>query len=298
MKKTMFLFFAFMLSGCISIIRFEYEETGVLIDHSFNAAGNVVETGRLTYIKEPFFFWQKKANPLEGGISVSGKFRRLSYSPSKVIMWTRPNENETFFIGPWHVVYQWNGAITFDGKTEPAELFFHAYSSDKNGSGKSFEYSGNPVSVRIGIKGVATDVNKQYMELRSFPVEIVTDFPCLLGNLMTEQNTYKLSMTKEVEYRLTNASELPDEEVDRKYGFFEKEENRFSNLFYRQNQKFQAVDSNNAVVAEICDDVYTLYDTLPEQELPAVKRDIAWFYAYRHLTKYLNSFSGWDIPLF
>ncbi|MDR1215801.1 MAG: hypothetical protein LBK25_03865 [Treponema sp.] len=43
---------------------------------------------------------------------------------------------------------------------------------------------------------------------------------------------------------------------------------------------------------------YKLYDVLPKQDLPAIKRDIAWFYTYRHLTKYLNSFSGWDIPLF
>jgi hypothetical protein len=124
------------------------------------------------------------------------------------------------------------------------------------------------------------------MELRSFPVGIATDFPCPLGNFTTGQNTYKLYMTVEVEYILMNNSALPNEEIRQKHSFFEKEEVKFSNQFYGQDQKFQVVDGNNTVAAEICGNVYTVYDTLPEQELPAIKRDIAWFYMYRHLTKY------------
>jgi hypothetical protein len=69
-------------------------------------------------------------------------------------------------------------------------------------------------------------------------------------------------------------------------------------LFYRQGQKFQVLDDSGAVAAELCDDSYTLYNTLPAKDLPAIKRDIAWFYTYRSLTRYLDSLRGWDISLF
>jgi hypothetical protein len=297
MKKVMLFFFTIMLNSCISIVRFSYEKTGDIIDHSFDAIGEVIETGKLTYTKKSFLPWQKKVEP-HGGINISGKIRQIDSSPSKIIMWVHPNENETVFIGPWHLVYQWNGTIAFDGKTEQAELFLHAYSGNEDGYGKHFEYNGNPVSVRIGYEGFITDKNKEYIKLRSFPVDLVKDFPCSLGTLTTEQNTYKLYMTTEVEYLLINDSELLDEEVEQRYGLFYKKENGFSDLFYRKNQRFQVVDGNNTVVAEIFDNGYKLYDVLPEQDLLAIKRDIAWFYTYRHLTKYLDSFSGWDIPLF
>jgi hypothetical protein len=285
------------INGCISIVRFSYEKTGGILDHSFKAAGSVIETGYLTYTKDTILPRRQKGAPRDG-IQISGKLRRMGNAPSKLPMLTLSSDNETLRIGYWHQVYQWNGAIILDGKTEQAELFLHAYSGDKDGYGKSFEYSGNQVTFRPGESGFTSDENKKYIELRSFPVGVVTNFPCPLGNFTTEQNTYKLYMTIEVEYILINDSELSDQEIEQKYGFFRREENEFPNLFYRQNQKFQVVDRDNAVVAEIIDDVYKLYDTLPEHDLSAVKRDIAWFYMYRYLTKYLNGFHGWDIPLF
>ncbi|MDR1215802.1 MAG: hypothetical protein LBK25_03870 [Treponema sp.] len=238
MKKTMLFFFAIMLNSCISIARFSYEKTGDVIDHSFDATGDIIETGKFTYIKESFLPWKKKAIP-QSGINISGKIRHINKSPSKVLMWVHPNENETLFIGPWHLVYQWNGTITFDGKTEQAELFFHAYSSDKDGYSKYFEYSDNPVSVYIGHKGFTTGKNKEYIELRSFPIDIVTDFPYPLGSLTTEQNTYKLYMTTEVEYILINDSELTDEEVEQRYGFFRGMKIDFPTCFTDKTRDFR-----------------------------------------------------------
>ncbi|MDR0706350.1 MAG: hypothetical protein LBF60_00545 [Treponema sp.] len=302
MKRTILFLSAILLTAmfgsCITIARHSYEKTGNVIDHSFETTGSVIESGYLTYV----FPRQEKLKP-RNGINISGNIRRLDDSPRKVMAkWVHPNEDETIFIGPWYVVYQWDGAFTFDGKTEQAEMFLHAYSGGEEGRGKLLEYSGDPSFPRIGDEGFShtTDANKEYMELRTLVSrDIIRNFPFPLGTFMAEKNTYKLYLTKEAEYVLVNDSKMSDEEIERRTGIFDQNENDLARLFYRQGQKFQAVDDSGAVVAEICDDSYTLYDTLPKEDLPAVKRDIAWFYTYRSLTRYLDSFlGGWDIPLF
>jgi hypothetical protein len=291
------ILFTNMFNSCISIsttASFSYEKTGSAIDHSFETTGTVIETGYLTYIEENIFPWQKKkkAEP-RNGINISGIIRQIYGSPSKVIKWVHPSEDETLFIGPWYLLYRWDGAIVFDGKTEQAKIVFNAYSRSENGYSKSFEYSGTPLSAHIGPGGVTTSANEKYMELRFLTIDTVKSFPCPVGTLATEKNAYKLYMTKEIEYILKNNSGRSDEEIEQRFGILEKTENSLSGAFYRQGQKFQVVDDGGAVVAEICDDAYTLYDTLPKQDLSAIKRDIAWFYTYRHLTKYLNSLRGW-----
>jgi len=60
-------------------------------------------------------------------------------------------------------------------------MFLYAYSSDKDGHGKTFVYNGNPVTAYIGIDGSIIDTNKDYMELRGFPAGLAANFPCPLG---------------------------------------------------------------------------------------------------------------------
>jgi hypothetical protein len=49
----------------------------------------------------------------------------------------------------------------------------------------------------------------------------------------------------------------------------------------RNGQKFQILDSADAVVAELRENHYTLYDTLPQTEWDDMKQGLALFHAFR-----------------
>ncbi|MDR3115269.1 MAG: hypothetical protein LBU25_07095, partial [Treponema sp.] len=51
--------------------------------------------------------------------------------------------------------------------------------------------------------------------------------------------------------------------------------------FLRNGQKFQILDSADAVVAELRENHYTLYDTLPQTEWDDMKQGLALFHAFR-----------------
>jgi hypothetical protein len=55
--------------------------------------------------------------------------------------------------------------------------------------------------------------------------------------------------------------------------------------FLRKEQKFQILDHSDAVVAELQENNYTLYDTLPQTEWDDMKQALALFHAFRHLAR-------------
>jgi hypothetical protein len=59
-------------------------------------------------------------------------------------------------------------------------------------------------------------------------------------------------------------------------------------FFLKEGQKFQLVDKNGTVAAEIYGNVYTIYDTLPESEWEDMKQqNIGMFYVYRSIARAL-----------
>jgi hypothetical protein len=55
--------------------------------------------------------------------------------------------------------------------------------------------------------------------------------------------------------------------------------------FLRKEQRFQILDNSDAVVAELSENNYTLYDTLPQTEWDDMKQALALFYAFRILAR-------------
>jgi hypothetical protein len=55
--------------------------------------------------------------------------------------------------------------------------------------------------------------------------------------------------------------------------------------FLRKEQKFQILDNSDAVVAELQENNYTLYDTLPQTEWDGMKQALALFHAFRRLAR-------------
>ncbi|MCL2194100.1 MAG: hypothetical protein FWB78_12000 [Treponema sp.] len=61
-------------------------------------------------------------------------------------------------------------------------------------------------------------------------------------------------------------------------------------------QRFQFLDDENTVVAELEMGGYTIYDTLPYAELDGMRRALALLVAFRHSALVMRDFSGWDPP--
>ncbi|MDR2052199.1 MAG: hypothetical protein LBP80_02200 [Treponema sp.] len=57
--------------------------------------------------------------------------------------------------------------------------------------------------------------------------------------------------------------------------------------FLRDEQKFQILDNSGTVVAELRQDIYKLYDSLPREEWEGMKQALALFHAFRYLAKRL-----------
>jgi hypothetical protein len=55
--------------------------------------------------------------------------------------------------------------------------------------------------------------------------------------------------------------------------------------FLRKAQKFQILNKSDAVVAELSENNYTLYDTLPQTEWDDMKQALALFHAFRYIAK-------------
>jgi hypothetical protein len=295
--KTNIIFLVYMLSlvmfGCVS---FSYNKTGQDIDHSYPVTGSIVETGTLSYTKKSVIPWKKQTLPQEG-IPIIGRIETIGTPEEFFFPVDRQIDGNgmpvTNFLPAWRQVYLWEGSIA----SAESRIAVTAHCNDKDAKGgKIFNLYGEPNSKTGVISLLHTLDNPDYIEIHGFvDAAKISRYPYYIGNLMTDTNTYQLYMLLEVEYALTNNTELSDDELRRKYPMID--DNIFATAFYRTDQKFQIIDSSETVVAEIQRDSYTLYDTLPEAERMNMKRDIGWFFTFRKITQTLSRMSGWNMPL-
>jgi hypothetical protein len=181
--------------------------------------------------------------------------------------------NILLFSEKYHTLYKWDGDILFADETYKANIVLDVEGDESGDYNKiilldsaktaytSFEFTGV-----IG-SGIFFEAS---------PESGAPNFPWWVGDFSSGNKTYRPYATTEVEMFISYDT---------------------SETFFYPQQKFQIVDASNAVVAEIQDGAYTLYDTLPEIERDTMKQNIALFYAALQASKIVNS-PGWGLPLF
>jgi hypothetical protein len=265
-----------LLTGCVSA-----PVVKKTVDHSYPVLSGVTETGALTYTKEGLSSKNKKA-PADGEIIAYGQIKAPGEPSGIMRIGAYPQKNKNIpehillLAEKYHALYKWNGDILFADETYKANIVLDAECDTISGDGDkiilldsaktdytSFEFSG---------------VIGSWIFFEASPESGAPTFPWWVGDFISgnKHKTYRLYATTEVET-------VPPYDT--------------KETFFYQMQKFQIVDSENVVVAEIQDGVYTLYDTLPEIERDTMKQNITLFYVVLQASKIADS-SGWGQPLF
>ena len=268
------IFLLFVMANCISCITFGPPpyEISTDRDYSFPITGEVLETNNVTsVIEQRLLPWGKKPLP-EANVLLLGQIKKpsLQQAPTEFLLpltkLKYQDDDTIYFLPKYLQPYLWKGTITIDGYSMNNDIEFDVYAGE-SGSGKQF----------ILIKAVLGQTRLEYDD--PFDVyDTYGDFPFLIGYAYLPNNKYRV------------------------YAVLDNSPNRspfYKEVFFNPLQKFQFLDERNAVIAELENDRYTIYDTISETGTGALKQAIALLVAYRHATSVLKDIrEGWDMPLF
>jgi hypothetical protein len=251
------------------------------VDHSYPVSAEVTETGALTYTKAALFSKNKKA-PVDGEIIVYGQIKEPGEPRGIMRIGAYPQKNKNipehilFLAEKYHALYKWDGDILFADETYKANIVLDAECDSVSGDGDKIILLDSAKTDYTGFE--FTGVIGNWIFFEASPESGASTFPWWVGDFISgnKHKTYQL-------YAVTEVETVPP--YDTKATFF------------YEPQKFQIVDASNAVVAEIQNGAYTLYDTLPEVERDTMKQNIALFYVVLQASKIAGA-SGWGQPLF
>jgi hypothetical protein len=269
LSRFFFLFLvAAFLVGCITFHL--PPPPGPPADYSFPVTGEVRETGNVASVIErrgPFS--RARAAP-RADILLTGVITQ----PPIIIETTLPRtvtlryqqDDSSWLLPLTRRQYRWNGTINVAGNPADTMIEFYVHAG-RDGSGKRFILT----NAHLGQVRLEADdpVEVYYVDIRNFPF--------LVGYVHLQSNSYRV-------FAVLNNS------PNRMLG---------NEIFFNPVQKFQFLNNQNNVVAELHIGRYTIYDTLPEAEIGEMKQAIALFTAYRHATTVLRSIADdWHPPFF
>ena len=257
--------------GCTINWNSQSHEMNTRTDYAFSITGTPAETNNIVSILEKSI---KKDNslPPNAGILLKGQIKEplVSFGSGKLLGFVKL-KNQGDYSHLYHLPsemkpFLWDGSITVNGKSVNTEITFDVY-ANKNGNDKHF---------------ILTNAAFQKIHLEfDDPFDIYTGgsdyFPFLVGYVNISSSKYRLYA-------------VLDNFPNKKF---------YNEVFYNPMQKFQLIDEQNIVLAEIEKDKYTIYDTTPEVERDSLKYAIALIVAFRHSTSVLKNIRDeWSPPLF
>jgi hypothetical protein len=277
---------AVFLSGCITVVAARPVEK-IDTDHAIPPMGNMIETGALGYAekKTGFFFnlfsKEEERIPAEGEILAKGSYKAQG-KPEGIIRLAYPQKNknlaQVILESNYHQYYKWAGDIMFSGRALKANFLIDADGTQSGGRNKTFLLdTAKTESFRFEFSGPIGSMSFDASDPE------IPNFPWWVGDFIAQDKTYRLYAVVEIgsEYEYPPGVEDPYAYETRKH-------------FFYPEQKFQIVDVvSNTVVAEICRNAYTLYDTTPETEREAMKCNIGLFYAVLQASKQTDASPSW-----
>ncbi|MDR1029827.1 MAG: hypothetical protein LBL76_03035 [Treponema sp.] len=277
-----------LLTSCINI-SFVPKIEKIDIDHAIPPRGNILETGTLGYAETDFFsdlfsfLFSKEARiPVEGEILTKGSYTTQGeVRPIFRFAYPQKNKNlpQQILINTYHLYYKWQGNIMFSGKAYKANFLIDADGPKSGWQGKTILLDTAKTGFfRFEFSGPIGDT-----DFDATPESGAPHFPWWVGDFISQGKTYRLNAVVEIgpEYAYPPGFKDP----------FAYETRR---TFFYPEQKFQIIDAaSNTVMAEIQNNAYTLYDTLPETEWEAMKCNIGLFYAILKASKQTDASSSW-----
>jgi hypothetical protein len=281
-----------LFASCITFVPISSEE--IEIDHSVIPDGDVVEVGPLGYEEKKtglvalFSSREKKLSPAEKEIFVNGSYEAQSNEPSPIFYVAYPKKNEKLagqmiLVNTYRMYFKWTGDILFSDKIHQANFLIEANAPKEGGKGKTilldtakndfyrFEFSG-PIGY------MTFDADSE-----------VPAFPWWVGDFTAGDKTYRLNAVVETGIKYHYPENFSGKAIPDDPFAYETRKN-----FFYPKQKFQIVDAeSNTVLAEIHNNVYILYDTVPETEREAMKCNIGLFYAILQAAKKTDAGSSW-----
>jgi hypothetical protein len=269
-----------LYSACVS---YTVKETGY-IDHAFPVEGDVVERGTLAIAKQSWTNWlpfaEKDAFP-DADIGILGQFQSRMAGQEFWYNDKAKNEGEVdiLLFNPYRWEYQWNGSVSIHGEESEFRFRFQGYTTDSEGRYVSFVLPEENSPDRLEFNRI----------LGGFGVEI-SSFPYPLASFYAGGIRYPLYVALEPEYMISSDKVSEEELRSKREAILSTyKERNLAALVFRRDQKFQVVNKAGLGVAEIQGDTYTLYDTLPESDRPAMRRLIARFYAFIRLARQIHT---------
>lgn len=171
-----------------------------------------------------------------------------------------------FLLPPEKHQYSWDGSIRVKDITIHTVIDIDVY-GNKDGTGKQFILQKASLP---SIHLVCEDPFDLYTE---------DNFPFLIGYAVTSAENFRMYVVLDNE---------PDE-----YKIYR------NGIFFHPLQKIQFLDNRDAVVAEIQENKYTIYDTIPESEINNIKYALALLVGFRHTAQVIDNLEEtWAIPWF
>jgi len=160
--------------------------------------------------------------------------------------------------------YRWRGTIAIEGNSIDTMVEFDVYAT-REGYNKRF---------------ILTNASLGHVRLEA-------DDPLEFFNSATGSFPFPIGIVYLADIRYRIIAVLDNVFYDRS--------SIFQIIFFDPAQKFQFLNGQNIVVAELHMGNYTIYDTLPQAVTGEMKQAIALFTAYRHATTVLDSIDGeWE----
>ncbi|MCL2381673.1 MAG: hypothetical protein FWC64_08795 [Treponema sp.] len=242
-------------------------------DHSFPITGEVLAAGNIASVIErrgPF----SRTRPLpQADVLLTGVVLQPFLGGGQgIVLRTitlRYQYDETIWLLPaTRGRYLWRGTVAVGDNSVDTEIAFDVHASQR-GEGKQFILT-NALLGQVRLE--ADDPLEVYNSTTG-------SFPFPIGVIHLGNNRYPIIAV--IDNVLYDRSGL------------------LKDIFFDPLQKFQFLDGENAVVAELQTGRYTIYDTLPKEELEGMKQAIALFVAYRHSITVLRDIEdGWNLPGF
>jgi len=234
--------------------------------YDFPVTGEVIAAGTIGSVIERANPNQPSPPPLEADILLAGNVGR----PLFVMEWGRirtvrlryQDDDSRWLMPPVRRPYRWDGTVTIGDDSEDIRVGFNVY-ANRAGGRKRFVLT-------------TASLGQASLEFGD-PVEVFNtdrgNWPFLIGYAHLPTNSYRV-------FAVRNNS--PQGSTGR--------------VFFNPLQRFQFLDGENTVVAELEMGGYTIYDTLPYAELDGMRRALALLVAFRHSALVMRDFSGWDPP--
>jgi len=243
-------------------------------DCSFSVTGQAVETKNITSVIEYSKKDAKKKSSPEADILLKGQLYSPWYTfrtyfffrPIKLKNQSDDTHKVVTFLPQYKQRYFWDGTVTIDGKSLNALVDFNVF-ADQDGNGKIF------VLNKAALGEASLDFPDPF-DMSGKP----EDYPFLIG----------YANISDVKYRIYAVMDNNPEKTT-----------FYNEIFFNPLQKFQFIDDQNTVVAELEKDKYTVYDTATDSLKENFKYAAALLIALRHSTMEMKNIKdSWYPPLF